>query len=97
MVDTTTLTIGDMIREARARRGLSTYEVAHLAGTQQQNVTAAENRNKVWPALLDRLIPVLELDRDAAYHASGRVPAEIMTGLAADLPLMREVRERLGL
>lgn len=91
------LTIGAMVHAARTSAGLSFRQLSKLAGVPQVKIHEIEKHNMAYPALLDRLIPALGLDRDAAYAAAGRVPPELAAGLAADLPLMRRVRKELDL
>jgi transcriptional regulator with XRE-family HTH domain len=94
---TATPTLGTMLREARHAAGLSQVELSKHTRIDQAHISRLENdKMPLYPALLDTLIAALGLDRDATYHAARRLPAEIRDALAADLPLMREVRGRLG-
>ena len=99
MTDTTTPTVGTMLREARHQAGLSQRQLSIQTGIDTGRISAWENDRDPapWPAALDTLIDFFSLDRDALYHAAGRVPPEITAALAHDLPLVREIRDRLGL
>ena len=97
MTDTDQLTIGSYLREARQQAGLSQRALAAQTGINQGNYAIAESQCTVYPALLDQLIPALDLDRDLAYHLAGRIPNEIIEGLLHDLPMVRELRRRLVL
>lgn len=91
------LTIGPMLAAARERAGLSQRQLAASTGVAPSAIGTAESQSVVYPAILDRLIPALDLDRDEAYHAAGRIAPEILDALTADLPTVRRLRRELGL
>lgn len=95
---TATPTLGTMLREARHAAGLSQVDLSERTRIDQAHISRLENdKMPLYPALLDALIDALALDRDLTYHAARRLPGELRDALALDLPLMREVRDRLGL
>ena len=90
--------IATLLREARLAADLSQQRLSKLTGVDQTKISAAEtDRLPPYPAMLDAYIDALALDRDEVYSAAGRVPPEIVTALAADLPLVRRIRKELGL
>lgn len=89
-----------MIREARLRAGLTQAELAEATGLTPSHVSVIESDRtdrSAYPAVLDRLIPALGLDRDTAYAAAGRIPAEITEAMTGNVSALRKVRKVLDL
>lgn len=77
------MTFGELLAEAMARKGLSDYKLSAAIGllpgnrvfnnVQIRRLRLGE-RKHMSPELLERLIQVLDLPEDEAYHAAGLWP-----------------------
>lgn len=91
---------GAMIREARIAAGLTQPELAAQAGISASQVSAIESTRTdraTYPAVLDKIAPVLGIDRDDLYAAAGRIPAELTAAMTGNASALKKVRRTLNL
>lgn len=66
-------TLGDMVREARERKGLTQEDLEELAGVSQTHISQIETGKTKMPTIpmIERLAGVLELDTNAMKVLAG--------------------------
>lgn len=91
--------LGQLVYDARQRRGLNQTEFAALIGATRNEIATIETRNAdvIYPALLDKLATLPDIDRDELYAAANRIPDDITVALRGSLDAIRQVRKVLGL
>ena len=89
--------VAKLLREIRARRGVSVREVARQVGVDPSYVSRVERGEKqASPAFRQRLADHYNVPTDDLELAAGEVPADVAAILRAHPEVLAELRERFG-
>lgn len=93
----TTSAVASLIRDARARRGMTQEDLAGAVSVSPSYIAHLESGRRVPTAgvTITALAEALEIDPDTIYAAAGRVPDDLAQRLASDPEAVRAVRRAL--
>jgi transcriptional regulator with XRE-family HTH domain len=87
-----------MLRAARAAADISLRELASRVRCSPSHLSRLENGDHRYasPDLLTRVAEVLDLDHDAVFIASGRIPHDLMAWISTTPNALTRIRRMQG-